>query len=133
MRTVFELCDIVRETGYSIHRFHGNGHLEKVYENALVHRLRKRGLTVLQQHPIRVSDEDGTILGDYFADLFIENIFVVELKAAKAIADEHIAQMLGYLKSSRIGHGLLMNFGSRKFQIKKFISNDSFDGGETNF
>ena len=78
---VFELCDIVRETGYAIHTFLRNGHLEKVYENALVHRLRKQGLLVFQQHPLAVWDEDRTVLGEFFADLFIENILIVELKA----------------------------------------------------
>ena len=124
MKTIFELCGIVRETAYAIHLYHGHGHLEKVYENALAHRLCKQGLEVKQQHPIQVRDEDGTILGDFFADLFIEGLLVVELKAAKAIADEHIAQLLGYLKSTRIEPGLLINFGSQKFQIKKYIVND---------
>ena len=120
MKTVNELCDIVRETSYAIHVYHGHGHLEKVYENALAHRLRKLGLDVKQQHPIKVYDEDATIIGDYNADLLIENCLIVELKAARALADEHIAQLLGYLKSARIEHGLLVNFGSYKFQIKKF-------------
>ena len=124
VKTIFELCGIVRETAYAIHLYHGHGHLEKVYENALAHRLRKQGLEVKQQHPIQVQDEDGTILGDFFADLFIEDLLAVELKAAKAIADEHIAQLLGYLKSTNIEHGLLINFGSQKFQIKKYIVND---------
>ncbi len=121
MKTVFELCDVVRETGFAIHKFHGHGHLEKVYENALAHRLRKHGLEVRQQHPIAVYDEDGTIIGDYFADLLVDGQLIVELKAAKAINDEHIAQTIGYLKSARVEHGLLINFGSYKFQIKKLI------------
>jgi GxxExxY protein len=124
VNTIFDLCGIVRETAYAIHLYHGHGHLEKVYENALAHRLRKQGLKVSQQHPVQVRDADGTILGDFFADLLIEGILVVELKAAKTIADEHIAQLLGYLKSTRIEHGLLINFGSQKFQIKKYIVND---------
>jgi GxxExxY protein len=124
VKTIFDLCSTVRETAYAIHLYHGHGHLEKVYENALAHRLRKQGLEVRQQHPIQVLDEDGTILGDFFADLFIEGLLMVELKAAKAIAGEHIAQLLGYLKSTHIEHGLLINFGSHKFQIKKYIVND---------
>ena len=119
MRTINELCDIVRETEYAIHVYHGHGHLEKVYENALVHRLRKLGIDVKQQHPLTVLDEDGTVIGEYFADLFVDNQIVVELKAVQAIADEHVPQILGYLKSSRIEHGLLINFGSYKFSIKK--------------
>lgn len=117
------LCDRVREVSYDIHWYHGHGHLEKVYENALVHRLRKAGLRVEQQFPITVYDEDGTIIGDYFADLFVEGQLVVELKTAKALSSEHEAQILGYLKSSRIEHGLLINFGSYKFEIKKYIWN----------
>ena len=116
-----ELCDQIRETAYSIHEYHGTGHLEKVYENALVHRLRKAGLEVKQQHPLKVYDEDGTEIGDYFADLIVEDSLIIELKACKAFADEHTAQIIGYLRSANIEHGLLINFGSHKFQIKKFI------------
>lgn len=126
MRTIFQLCDIVRETSFAIHKFHGHGHLEKVYENALANRLRKLGLKVEQQHPITVYDEDGTVIGEYFADLFIEDELIIELKAAKSLADEHVAQILGYLKSSGIEHGLLINFGSYRFQIKKYaLSTDA--------
>lgn len=123
---VFELCDIVRETGYAIHQFLRSGHLEKVYENAMLHRLRKQGLQIVHQHPLAVYDEDGTVLGEFFADLFIENMLIVELKAVRHIADEHVAQLLGYLRSSRIEHGLLMNFGAKHFYIKKYILNDAF-------
>jgi len=115
-----ELCDVVRETAFAIHRYHKHGHLEKVYENALAHRLRKLGLDVKQQHPLQVYDEDGTLIGDYNADLFVDNRLIIELKAAKALADEHVAQILGYLRASRIEHGLLINFGAPKFEIKKY-------------
>ncbi len=121
MRTIKELCDRVRETAYAIHLYHGHGHLEKVYENALSHRLRKAGLIVAQQHPLTVFEEDGTIIGEYFADLLVEKCLVVELKACRALAGEHTAQLLGYLKSSKIEDGLLINFGSHKFEIKKYI------------
>jgi GxxExxY protein len=121
MKTINELCDAVRQTAYDIHVYHANGHLEKVYENALAHRLQKLGLDVKQQHPLKVYDEDGTEVGDYFADLLVENRLIVELKAAKAIVDEHVAQILGYLKASRIEHGLLINFGSYRFQIRKYV------------
>ncbi len=120
-KTINDLCDIVRQTAYDIHVYHANGHLEKVYENALANRLGKLGLDVKQQHPLKVHDEDGTVIGDYLADLFVDNQLIVELKAAKAIADEHVAQILGYLKASRIEHGLLINFGSYYFQIRKFV------------
>jgi len=121
MRTVKELCDLVRETAYAIHIYHGHGHLEKVYEHALAHRLHKLGLHVQQQAPIQVFDEDGTLIGAYLADLLVEHQLIVELKAARALAPEHTAQVLGYLKATHIEHGLLINFGSYKFDIKKYI------------
>ena len=116
-----QLCDLVRETAYAIHEYHGTGHLEKVYENVLVHRLRKAGLNVQQQHPLEVYDEDGTEIGDYYADLIIEDVLIVELKACKTFSEEHKAQIIGYLRSANMEHGLLINFGSYKFQIEKFI------------
>ena len=75
---------------------------------------------VKQKFPITVLDEDGTIIGEYFADLLIDGRLIVELKTAKALADEHVAQLLGYLKSTRVEHGLLINFGSYRFEIKKY-------------
>ena len=120
MNDIMHLCDTVRETAFAIHCYHKQGHLEKVYENALTHRLRKQGLDVKAQHPLAVHDEDGTLIGDYFADLFVENRLIVEIKAARALADEHTAQLLGYLRASKIEHGLLLNFGAAKFEIKKY-------------
>ena len=117
---IFSLCDRVRQTSYDIHLYHGHGHLEKIYENALVNRLRKAGIRVEQQYPIQVFDEDGTLLGEFVADLLIEGELVVELKAVKSLAAEHIAQLLGYLKSSQKEHGLLINFGSHCFEINKY-------------
>ena len=113
------LADIIRETAFEIHKFHKHGHLEKIYENALAHRLRKLGLQVDQQFPISVYDEDGTSLGNYFADLVVERCLIVEIKAADGIVDAHIAQLLGYLRSSRFEHGVLINFGAARFQIRK--------------
>jgi GxxExxY protein len=133
MKDIMELCDTVRETSFAIHRYHKHGHLEKVYENALAHRLRNLGLDVKQQHPLTVYDEDGTVIGEYFADLFVDNRLIIELKAVKALADEHIAQLLGYLRASRIEHGLLINFGAPRFEIRKYAlfrtGDDSPRGG----
>jgi GxxExxY protein len=114
------MVDQVREIAYAIHVYLGHGHLEKVYENALVHRLRKAGYQVRQQAPITVYDEDGTMIGEYYADLLVEDRLIIELKTAKDIAPEHEAQILGYLKATRIEHGLLINFGAYKFQIRKY-------------
>jgi GxxExxY protein len=77
-------------------------------------------MTVAQQLPIKVLDEDGTPLGDYVADLFVDDRLIVELKAVRVLAEEHTAQILGYLKSTRIEHGLLINFGSARFEVRKF-------------
>ena len=92
---IFELCDVIRETSFALHQYLRHGHLEKVYENGLAHRLRKAQLKVEQQYPLKVYDEDGSVLGEYFADLFVESKLIVELKACKSLATEHIAQLLG--------------------------------------
>ena len=81
----------------------------------------KVGIEVIQQHPLNVFDEDGAFLGHLCADLFVAGKLVVEVKACRGLVDEHIAQLLGYLRASRIEHGLLINFGGPKLQIKKYI------------
>jgi len=121
MDEIKRLCDQVREIAYAIHVYHGNGYLEKVYENALVSRLRKEGLSIKQQQPITILDEDETAIGEYFADIIVNDCLLVELKAAKSMAIEHETQVLHYLKATGIEHGLLINFGSYKFEIKKYI------------
>ena len=115
------LCDVIRQTSFDIHKYFRSGHLEKIYENALTHRLTKLGIEVIQQHPLNVFDEDGALLGHLCADLFVAGKLVVEVKACRSLIDEHIAQLLGYLRASRIEHGLLINFGGPKLQIKKYI------------
>ena len=121
MEDINRLCDRIRETSFSIHRYLRHGHLEKIYENALVHRLRKNQINVTPQYPLKVYDEDNTVLGDYYSDLFVDGRLIVEVKACTTLADEHTAQILGYLRASRIEHGLLINFGAPKLQIKKYI------------
>ena len=118
---MMQLSDIVRQTSYEIHVYHAHGHAEKVYENALAHRLRKLGLDVKQQVPLTVRDEDGTVIGEFVADLLVDNRLIVELKAVRTLADEHVAQVLGYMRASSQEHGVLINFGSAKFEIRKFI------------
>jgi GxxExxY protein len=77
-------------------------------------------LNIKQQCPLNVFDEDGALLGEYFVDLLVNELLVVELKTAKTIAREHEAQLLAYLKGTHLRHGLLINFGSAKFEIRKF-------------
>jgi len=117
---IFQLCDRIRQIGYDLYGYLRQGHLEKIYENGLANRLRKSGMKIEQQYPLRVFDEDGTVLGEYFADLFVESRLIVELKACKTLAPEHTAQLLGYLCACQIEHGLLINFGAPKFQIRKY-------------
>ena len=120
-----QLADIVRQTAFEAHTFLRHGHNERVYENALRNRLRKKGLTVEQQVPIAVMDEDGSLLGDFSADLLVNKEFIIELKAVKALVDEHVAQILGYLRASRHEHGMLINFGAPKIQFQKYILRES--------
>jgi len=122
---IFQLCDLVRETSFALHRHLRHGHVEKVYENGLAHRLRQQGLDAVQQHPLHVFDEDGTVLGEFFCDLFVHQQLMVELKAVRTLADEHVAQLLGYLRASRLEHGLLINFGSPVLQVRKYALTDA--------
>ena len=124
-KEMFQLCDQVRETAFALHRYLRHGHLEKVYENGLAHRLQKAGIRAEQQRGLQVLDEDGTVLGDYLADLFVEGELIVELKACKALADEHVAQLLGYLRGCRVEHGLLINFGSSKLEVRKYVLSEA--------
>ncbi len=119
-----KLCDAIRETSFAIHRYHRKGHAEKIYRNALLHRLARAGIKAVAEHPLNVYDEDGTLLGEFKADLFVEDRLLVELKACRATCDEHVAQLLGYLRASRIEDGLLINFGAPKLWIKKYILSD---------
>ncbi len=120
-KEVMKLCDQIRATSLSVHTYLKHGHMEKIYENAMAHRLKKQGLTLEQQYPLKVFDEDGTLLGDYVIDLFVEQNLIVEINACRTLAEEHIAQILGYLRASRMRHGLLINFGAPKLQIKKLV------------
>jgi GxxExxY protein len=98
----------------------GFGFLEKVYENALALELRKRGLDVVSQVPVQVYYE-GQPVGNYFADLLVQSLIILELKAASSIASEHGMQLVNYLKASRLEVGLVLNFGMKpEFQRRIF-------------
>ena len=116
-----QLADIIRQTAFEAHTYLRHGHNEKVYENSLRNRLRQKNLKVEQQIPLTVRDEDGSVLGEFTADLVVEGEFIIELKAVRALADEHTAQVLGYLRASRLEHAMLVNFGSPKIQFHKYI------------
>ena len=110
------LASEVGQIAYGVHEYFGTGLLEKIYETALEHRLKKGGYKVERQKPLNVYDEDGFCVGEYFVDLYINNGLVVELKATAALAPEHYAQIINYLKIMDKPVGLLINFGSRKFE-----------------
>ncbi len=97
----------------------GCGFLEKVYENALSHELRKNGFQVKQQEPIKVF-YDGVVVGEYFADILVDDAVVVELKAVKEISDTFAAQWLNYLKATGLPLCLLLNFGKTRVEIRRF-------------
>ncbi len=122
---IIALCDRIREASLSLHRYLRHGHLEKVYENGLAHRLVMQDLIVSQQHPLQVKDQDGTVLGEYLADLLVAQVLIVELKDCRALASEHTAQLLGYLRATRMEHGLLINFGSPRLEIRKFVLSEA--------
>jgi GxxExxY protein len=102
---------------YKIHNALGPGFLEKVYENALRIELEKQGLRVKQQEPITVMYE-GRVVGEYYADLWVDERVVVELKAAHALAKEHEVQLVNYLTATGVNDGLLINFGT-SVQVKR--------------
>ena len=117
-KEVNEKCDLIRQIAYQLHVYLGVGYLEKVYENGLKHRLEKAGFKVQTQVPIQICDEDGFVLGDYVADMVVDGL-IVELKAVSTLLEVHVAQLINYLKATGIEHGLLINFGSEKFQCRK--------------
>ena len=106
-----QITEIIIGCAYDVHNKLGSGFLEKVYENALLIELRKRGLAVRQQEPIKVFYE-GEVVGDYFADLWVENWIIVELKAVRSLTQEHEVQLVNYLTATQTDSGLLLNFGS---------------------
>ena len=115
-----KICDKIRQVAYDLHVYLGVGYLEKVYENGLVHRLTKAGMAVQSQVPIQVADEDGFVIGEYVADMVVDGI-IIELKSVSTLLQTHLAQLLNYMKAMKLEHGLLINFGSEKFQCKKVV------------
>ncbi|MBI4384149.1 MAG: GxxExxY protein [Nitrospinae bacterium] len=97
----------------------GAGFLESVYEKALLLALRQKGLSAISQHPVKVMFRNECV-GDFYADIFVEDKVIVELKAVKTIAPEHQAQVINYLNATGIEVGLLINFGNPKLEYKRF-------------
>jgi GxxExxY protein len=117
-----QLTERVIQCAFAVSNTLGCGFLEKVYENALAHELHKAGLQVQQQHGITVY-YDGVAIGEYTADLLVEGVLLLELKAVKDLDDIHLAQCLNYLKATNLRLCLLMNFAKPKLEIRRIINN----------
>lgn len=104
----------------------GAGFLESVYHNALRLSLEQKGLTALSQHPIAVNFR-GCRVGEFFADLLVENTAIVEVKAVKALAPQHQAQFINYLKATGIDVGLLINFANPRLEYKRLTREKSIN------
>ena len=115
-----ELTYAINGAIFEVNRILGPGFLEKIYENALLMELRARGIKAVAQHPINVRYKDQ-IVGEYFADLLVEDRVIIELKTVESIKKIHEAQLLNYLKATGIKVGLLVNFKSMKAEIKRLV------------
>jgi GxxExxY protein len=105
---------------FEVNKVLGPGFLEKVYENALLHELKNRGLKAIGQAPITVNYK-GRCVGEYFADILVEDSVIIELKTAERIEKIHEAQLLNYLKATGIQVGLLVNYRHSKAEIKRLV------------
>jgi GxxExxY protein len=117
-----ELSEKIIGLAIEVHKVLGSGFLEKVYENALTWELNQNGLKACQQVPIPVIYK-GQNVGDYFADILVEDKIILELKALKKIDSIHEAQLLHYLKATNFKLGYIINFGSRtKLEFKRMVN-----------
>jgi GxxExxY protein len=116
MMEIDKLSEIIIGCAYRVHRELGAGFLEKVYENALRLELAEAGLSVRQQAPIPVRYK-SQVVGEYFADLIIDERIIIEIKAVQNLAREHEVQLVHYLTATGVGDGLLINFGA-SVQVK---------------
>ena len=121
-----ELTEKILGAFFQVHKELGYGFSEKVYENALVLLLREKGLKVEQQKSITVYYH-GQVVGEYIADVLVSDVVLLELKSAKSIVDQHLAQLLNYLKSTEIEVGLLLNFGP-KAEFKRTVYDNGRKG-----
>ncbi len=122
------ITQLVIGSAFQVSNTLGVGFLEKVYENALVHEIRKKGLKAEQQYPIHVF-YDQVLVGDYFADILVENQLMVELKVVRALELIHHAQCINYLRATGIKLCLLINFGQPKVAVKRVALTDLFKPG----
>ncbi len=118
-----ELTEKIIQAFYTVYNRLGYGFSEKVYQNALVIELLKLGLQVEQQKPIVVYYE-GQVVGEYVADIIVNSVIIIELKAIRHLLEEHEAQLLNYLKATDIEVGLLLNFGPKVEFKRKVYDNE---------
>ena len=111
---------------YTVYNVLGYGFLENVYEKALKYELEKDGLAVERQKPINVY-YDKVLVGEYFADLLVNDSVIIEIKAAESIREEHESQLINYLKATDIQIGLLLNFGKKPEVKRKIFSNKDIE------
>jgi len=109
---------------YKVNNTLGYGFLEKVYENAMIFELRNLGCKVEQQKNIKVY-YNCIQVGDYYSDLFVDDLIIIELKAAECLCPEHEAQLINYLKATNIEVGLLLNFGKKAEFRRKIFTNEN--------
>lgn len=114
-----QITEIIIGCAYKVHNTLGEGFLEKVYENALCIELNDANLRVKQQVPVKVFYRDR-VVGDYLADLVVEECIIIEIKAIRSIAKEHEVQLVNYLNATGIENGLLLNFGPSVEVKRKF-------------
>ncbi len=119
-----ELTQRILKASFQVSNELGSGFLESVYENTVLIALRDEGLRAAAQVPLQVPFR-GKIVGNFVADVVVEDRLLVELKAVKALSSEHMAQVLNYLKATKIEVGLLINFGNPKLAYRRF--NNNFD------
>jgi len=112
------ITELIIGCAYAVQNELGCGFLEKVYENALVHACRKAGMNVEQQVATTVLF-DGVVVGNYIADLIVEETVLIELKAVQALTDIHKAQCLNYLKATSLPVCLLLNFTKPRVEVKR--------------
>jgi len=118
-----EITDKIIKAFYTVNNTLGYGFLEKVYENAMAIELRKLGCKVQKQQNINVYYDEEQV-GDYYADLLVDDLVIIELKAAKNLCEDHEFQLINYLKATKAEVGLLMNFGKKAEFKRKIFSND---------
>jgi GxxExxY protein len=117
-----ELTEQVLKVFYRVYNKLGYGFLERVYENAMMIELKKEGIPAVCQSAIKVF-YDGEVVGEYCVDILVDRKLIVEIKAARALAEEHEAQLLNYLKATDIEIGLLLNFGTKPEVRRKAFNN----------